>query len=79
MSRARAACEGHPNSDCPENSLKHQEDARLPATISTVAFAVGATGLAFAGGYWLLSKRKQTVMTGSIQPGVALISMQSRW
>lgn len=79
MSQARAACEGHPNNDCPKNSLQHQEDARLPATISTVALTVGATGLAFAGGYWLLSKRSQTVMTGSIQPGVALISMHSRW
>ena len=79
MSQAKAACEGHANNDCPENALQHQQDARLPATISTVALTVGATGLAFAGGYWLLSQRRQTVMTGSIQPGVALIAVHSRW
>jgi hypothetical protein len=79
MREARAMCEGLPNNECPTASTQRQEEARLPAHISTAAVAVGATGLAFAGGYWLLSRQSRTVMTGSIQPGIALISMQSRW
>ncbi len=79
MQEARALCEGYSNNDCPRSSTQRQEDAHLPAHISTVAVAVGAAGLAFAGGYWLLSRQSQTVMTGSVQPGFALISMQSRW
>jgi hypothetical protein len=79
MREARTQCEGHPTNDCPTSSTQRQEDAKLPANISTVAVAVGAAGLAFAGGYWLISRSSQTRMTGSILPGTALITMQSRW
>jgi hypothetical protein len=79
MHDAKAICEGHAKNDCPAESTELQSEARLPAHISTAAWAVGAAGLAFAGGYWLLSRSRQTHMTGAVAPGIALISLQSRW
>jgi hypothetical protein len=79
MQEAKALCEGYPKNECPPASTQREEQARHPANISTAALAIGTAGLAFAGGYWLISRRGQTRMTGSVAPGLALITLQSRW
>lgn len=79
MQDARSLCSGYPKDQCPEDSVRLQEQARLPAGIATAGVAVGVGCLAFAGGYWLVSHSGRTVVTGSVSPGNSLIALQTRW
>jgi hypothetical protein len=79
MQDARALCAGHPNNDCPAESLRLEDQARLPAGIATAGAVVGVAGLAFAGGYWLVSRSGRTVVTASANPRISLIALETRW
>jgi hypothetical protein len=79
MQDAKSLCSGYPKDQCPEDAVRLQEQARLPARIATAGVAVGVGCLAFAGGYWLVSHSGRTVVTGSVSPGNSLIALQTRW
>ena len=79
MQDARALCSGYPKDQCPQESVRLQEQARLPADMATAGVAVGVGCLAFAGGYWLVARAGRTVVTGSISAGNSFIAVQTRW
>lgn len=79
MQDARSLCDGYSKNQCPQESVHIQEQARLPAGIATASVAVGVGCLAFAGGYWLVTRSGRTVVTASVSPGNALIAVQTRW
>lgn len=79
MQDARALCDGYPKNQCPDEAVRLQEQARLPASIATAGVAVGVGCLAFAGGYWLVNRSGRTVVTGSVSPGNTLIALRTRW
>ena len=79
MQDARSLCDGYPKNQCPQESIHIQEQARLPAGIATAGVAIGVGCLAFAGGYWLVTRSGRTVVTASVGPGNSLIAVQTRW
>lgn len=79
MQDARDLCAGHAKNACPDASLRLQDRARLPANVATVGFAAGLASIAFAGGYWFLSRPRQTVVTGALAPGFGHVALATRW
>lgn len=79
MHDARAVCQGHPQNQCPDEAIRLQNQAKMPANIATGGVAIGVGCIAFAGAYWLLTPSGHTMVTGRIGPGNSLIAIQTRW
>lgn len=79
MQDARSLCAGRETNDCPQESIRIQDEARAPARIATISAIAGAACLTAAGAYWVVSRVGPVEFGGMVGPTVSQLSLNTRW